>query len=395
MRRAGSMGVVVAALLACEVPPRPPECTFTATTGLPDPLVSRDGACLTSPAQWPRRREELLDLFAGTIYGRAPGRPERLDFEVRARDGAAMGGAATLKRVDLVSRHQGRVHTFELLLFTPNARRPRGVFLLLSTRPDRHTDPTRVERSEYWPAEDVIARGYGIAALQTDRLAPDDRATFTRGVIELFEGPVPEAQRRRDAWKTIAAWSWGARRAMDYLETDPDVDPARVAVVGHSRGGKAALWAGAQDERFALTVSNQSGCAGAALSRRPVGETVELVNAVFPHWFADAFRRYGGREDELPVDQHELFALIAPRAVAVGSAAEDEWSDPEGEFQGLAYASPVFSLWGHAAIDPAAWPRVDEPRFTFPRGYQLRPGAHGLTGLDWQRYLDVADQLWP
>lgn len=386
-------GLVLCALAGCAAP-TPPTCTFTVDTGLPDALVKTDGTCITSASEWPARRAELIDLFAGSIYGRAPDRPEQLDFAVTARDPMAMGGAATLKRVSITSQQQGRTHTFEVLLFTPNARPPQGVFLLLSTRPAKHTDPTRVERSEYWPAEDVIARGYGIAALQTDQLAPDDRDTFTRGVIELFEGPVPESQRKRDAWKTIAAWSWGARRAMDYLETDADVDASRVAIIGHSRGGKAALWAAAQDERFALTVSNQSGCAGAALSRRPVGETVELVNALFPHWFADAFRRYNGKEAELPVDQHQLLALLAPRAVAVGSAVNDEWADPEGEFQGLAYASSVYALFGHAPIDPAGWPKVDAPLYVSPRGYQLRPGDHSLTLLDWNRYLDVADRLW-
>jgi hypothetical protein len=385
-------GLVLCALAGCAAPTQ--TCTFIADTGLPDALVKADGTCITSASEWPARRAELLDLFAGSIYGRAPDRPEALDFAVTARDPMAMGGVATLKRVRLTSRHQGRTHNFELILFTPNARPPQGVFVLLSTRPERHTDPSRVERSEYWPAEDVIARGYGIAAVRTDQLAPDDQATFTRGVIELFEGPVPESQRKRDAWKTIAAWSWGARRVMDYLETDADVDASRVAIVGHSRGGKAALWAAAQDERFALTVSNQSGCAGAALSRRPVGETVELVNALFPHWFADAFRRYNGKEDELPVDQHQLFALLAPRAVAVGSAVNDDWSDPEGEFQGLAYASSVYALFGRERIDPAAWPKVDEPLFTAPRAYQLRPGDHSLTSLDWSRSLDVADRLW-
>lgn len=381
-----------ACVAACAAPPQPPTCTFTAETGLPDSLLKQDGTCIGRADEWPSRRAELLELFASTTYGRSPDRPEQLEFVVTQRDPTAMQGAATLKRVDVISQHQGRRHVFELLLFTPNRVPRAGVFLLLSTRPARHTDPSRAERSEYWPAETAIERGYGIAAIDTDRVAPDDRDTFKQGVIELFEGP--RTQRPKDAWKTIAAWSWGARRVMDYLETDPQVDARRVAIVGHSRGGKAALWASAQDERFSLTVSNQSGCAGAALSRRPVGETVELVNALFPHWFADAFRRYDRNEAALPVDQHQLLALIAPRALAVGSASKDDWADPEGEFQGLAYASPVYALFGHPPIAPTQWPGVDEAVISLPRGYHLRAGDHDLTAVDWGRYLDLADQVW-
>jgi hypothetical protein len=384
--------VACAWVTACAAPPQPATCTFTAETGLPDALQKQDGTCLSRADEWPARRAELVDVFASTIYGRAPDRPEQLEFVVTQRDPLAMQGAATLKRVDVISQHQGRRHVFELLLFTPNRVPRAGVFVLLSTRPARHTDPSRVERSEYWPAELAIERGYGIAAIDTDRVAPDDRETFKQGVIELFEGP--RTQRPKDAWKTIAAWSWGARRVVDYLENDPQVDASQVAIVGHSRGGKAALWASALDERFSLTVSNQSGCAGAALSRRPVGETVELVNALFPHWFADAFRRYDRNEAALPVDQHQLLALIAPRALAVGSASKDDWADPEGEFQGLAYASSVYALFGHKPIDPTQWPGVDEAVISLPRGYHLRAGDHDLTAVDWRRYLDLADQVW-
>lgn len=364
------------------------------TADLPDPLLFADGRRVTSKEQWPERRAEILELFRRHVYGRAPGAPEALEVTVLEDDAPAMGGAATLRRVVIKSKQAGREHAFELARFAPSAAKARGAFLLVSNRPARHTDPTRAQKSDFWPAEEIVARGYAAAAIQADAIAPDDPATFTSGVIRLFEGDAP-GPRAGDAWKMIAAWSWGASRAMDYLVTDPRIDAARVAVVGHSRAGKAALWAGAEDERFSLVISNESGCAGAALSRRPVGETVKLVNDFFPHWFADAFRAYGDDEAALPVDQHMLVALLAPRAVAVGSASEDHWADPEGEYLGLAHASPVFALWGHAPVPTSGgWPAPGASVFVAPRGYHLRVGEHDLTRWDWDRYLDVADRVW-
>ena len=167
-------------------------------------------------------------------------------------------------------------------------------------------------QSGFWPAERILQRGYGIAALHNAELAPDDKDTYRDGVIRLFEGDGDRA-RPRNACRALGAWAWGASRAMDYFASDSRVDPRRVAVVGHSRGGKAALRAGAQDERFALVVSNESGEGGAALSRRNFGETVARITESFPHWFAEAYKDYAGRERDLPVDQHMLLALIAPR----------------------------------------------------------------------------------
>lgn len=362
---------------------------------LPDALTRKDGRRVTSQDEWPERRAEIVDMFASQIYGRAPGRPEQLDFHVVEDDPAALGGAATLRRVAIESRQAGRTHSFEVSLFAPNGKRS-GTFLLLSTKPPSATDPTRATKNEYFPVESVVARGYAIATIQTNDLAPDDKDTYASGVIRLFEGDAKAAGARpADAWKAIAAWSWGASRAMDYLVTDPLVDPARVAVIGHSRGGKAALWAGAQDTRFSLTISNESGCAGAALSRRPVGETVDLVNAIYPHWFAENFRAYNGKEDLLPVDQHMLLALLAPRAAVVASASEDTWSDPEGEYLGLAYASSVYALWGFAPVLLGGMPPVGDAVFIAPRAYHLRPGTHALTQWDWDHYVNVADQVWP
>ena len=364
---------------------------------LPDLFMGNGGQRRAPPrarGAWRRRRAEILELFREHVYGRSPGRPERLRFAVVAENPRAMGGAATLRRVAVLGGHAGREHRFELTLFLPNARRGRvPVFLLLNNRPARNTDPAREQRSGFWPAEEVLARGYGIAALQVGELAPDDSARFREGAIRLFEGD-GSGPRRGDAWGALAAWAWGASRAMDYFETDPRVNAARVAVVGHSRGGKAALWAGAEDARFALVVANESGEGGAALGRRRFGETLARITETFPHWFAGRYRTFGGREAALPVDQHMLLALIAPRAVYVASADEDLWSDPRGEFLALAAASPVYALWGDRAIAAGDMPPLDRPLAVGRRGYHVRRGAHDLTSYDWARFVDFADVLW-
>ena len=361
---------------------------------LPSVLAGASGAVARTPAAWPARRAEMLELFREHIYGRSPGRPDALRFEVLAEDGRAMGGAATLRQVAVVSGHQGREHRFGLTLFLPNGVRGRvPVFLLLNNRPASLADPTRAQRSPFWPAEEVVARGYGIAALQVGELAPDDTGRFAEGVIRLFEGAAG-GRRPGNAWGALAAWAWGASRALDYLATDARADAARVAVVGHSRGGKAALWAGAQDERFAMVVSNESGEGGAALSRRRYGETVERITRAFPHWFAGNYRSFAGREDELPVDQHMLLALAAPRALFVASADEDLWADPRGEFLALAAASPAYALWGEPAVAADAMPPLDRPLVVGSRGYHVRRGGHDLTLFDWERFLDFADARW-
>jgi hypothetical protein len=358
---------------------------------LPDVLASRAGR-VGSQAAWAGRRAEVLELFREHVYGRSPGRPERLQFDVVEENPRAMDGAATLKRIAVLSTQAGREHRFELTIFLPNGRRgPVPLFLLLNNRPASNADPSRTEKSGFWPAEQMVQRGYGIAALQVGDLAPDDTDRYRDGVIALFDGA---AARTGSSWGALAAWAWGAGRAMDYFETDDRIDARRIAVVGHSRGGKAALWAGAEDTRFALVVSNESGEGGAALSRRHYGETIARINEAFPHWFAGNYKAFGGRASALPVDQHMLLALMAPRAVYVASASDDLWADPRGEFLSLAHASPVFALWGDRAIAPDGMPPLEQPLRTARRGYHVRRGIHNLTPYDWERFADFADTLW-
>lgn len=360
---------------------------------LPDVLKGKTRQVSTQ-SQWRERRAEILALFRDTVYGRSPGRPQHLDSKVTEDNPQAMDGKATLRRVTIASRQGARSHQFELILFLPNARKDRApVFLFINNRGIANTDPTRAEKSGFWPAEQLVGRGYGIAAIQYNQLAPDNKDTYRDGVITLFEDGAG-TPRGEFTWMAIAAWAWGASRAMDYLATDARVDASHVAIVGHSRGGKAALWAGAEDERFAMVVSNESGEGGAALSRRMFGETVERINTSFPHWFTSTYKTFNNREAELPLDQHMLLALAAPRALYVASADEDLWSDPRGEFLSLAASSPAFALWGDAAIRPDQMPPLETPLVVGRRGYHIRTGPHNLTPYDWDRFADFADRVW-
>jgi len=201
-----------------------------------------------------------------------------------------------------------------------------------------------------------------------------------------------QTEPRDDEWGALASWGWGLSRALDYLEHDADVDARRVALMGHSRTGKAALWAAARDERFAMVISNESGTGGAKLSRRHFGETVAEINRGFPFWFAHNFRKYDGREGELPVDQHELLALIAPRPVYVAVAADDLWGDPRGSFLAAKAAEPVFALLGAPSALPDAMPPANHPTLDGTIGFHLRPGTHDVTDYDWQQFLALADR---
>lgn len=356
---------------------------------LPDLL----GKAKTKKA-WQRRRLEILELFRLHVYGRSPARPEHLRFQIVEENPQAMNGAATLKRIAVLSNQAGRKHSFELIVFLPNSvRRPVPVFLFLNNRSAANTDFTRAQKSGFWPAEKMIARGYGIATLQVSELAPDDQEHFRDGVMRLYEGDSAKA-RGGNTWGALAALAWGASRAMDYFASDPRINARRVAVVGHSRGGKAALWAGAVDERFALVISNESGEGGAALSRRQFGETLSQINNTFPHWFAAAYKRYNARVEDLPVDQHMLLALIAPRALYVASADEDLWSDPRGEFLTLVNSSPAYALWGDPLIRAEDMPPLNQPLYRGRCGYHIRTGGHDLSAYDWERFMDFADYLW-
>jgi len=360
---------------------------------LPDPLVTSDGRKVRSVRQWENeRRGELLELFTREEYGRAPGRPEDMSFEL-LESGEAFDGLAVRKQVRV--RYGERKNDYlTLLLYVPrNAAGPVPAFLGINFEGNMAVadDPAvmmpdggkisaygvyhfsdRAAKSGRWCVEKVLAAGYALATFDRADVDPDFDDNFANGVHGMYPAPGP------DEWGTIAAWAWGLSRAMDYLETESLVDASRVAVIGHSRLGKTALWAGATDTRFAMVISNDSGCGGAAISRRTFGETVSIINHAFPHWFCDNFNKYNDNEAALPFDQHELVALIAPRPVYVASASEDLWADPVGEGLSAEAAAGVYALWGRKAVS-----RI---------GRHIRPGGHDITEYDWTRYLQFADR---
>ena len=364
---------------------------------IPDVLKTSDGKKTDSAAVWEAvRRPEILELFKAQVFGRNPvGRPATLRFEPIAADREMVGGKAIRKRVNIRYTGPGGEGCIALTAFIPKSPKPVPAFVLICNRSSqKHIDPDRLAPNPFFPAEELVARGYAALAFHNGDVDPDAHDGFTNGVHGVFQ-PDPKA-RTADSWGTIAAWAWGASRVMDWIESEPFIDRTRVAVIGHSRGGKTALWCGANDTRFALAISNDSGCGGAKLNRMdlPKSESIARINKAFPHWFCENFKQYGGREDALPVDQHMLVALVAPRLVYVASATQDDWAGQPGEFQSCVLATPVWRLYGKKGLVGETFPAADTPLQGGCIGYHLRTGKHDLALYDWERYMDFADAHW-
>lgn len=402
-----------AALTAQQPPPNYDEARVPAYS-LPDLFTTASGARVATPGDWATRREEIRRLLESEMFGRVPRAWDDISFSVDAVDAAALGGTAVRKVVTVRVAERA----LRLLLYLPaRAPRPVPVFVGLGFLPNQsvHADPgiplaglwtqdpatkaitlapaaadSRGSAASRWQVEMLLARGYGLAHVYYGDIEPDIAGAMSHGVRAALLKPGQVAP-AGDEWGAIAAWAWGLSQVAFYLQQDRDVDGSRLALVGHSRLGKTALWAGALDPRFGIVISNDSGEGGAAISRRRFGETVVDLNTRFPHWFCGRYARYNGREDQMPFDSHMLLALIAPRPLYVASAIDDQWADPKGEFLGAAAASTVYEWLGRKGLGTTVMPPVDTPVGNTVR-YHVRTGKHDITAYDWQQYLDFADR---
>jgi hypothetical protein len=383
---------------------------------LPDPLKTFNGKKVKNVKKWEtKRRPELLDFFTQNIYGAVPGELKITSYEVTEQSNNALNGKAIRKQIDLSFRKDNNSLDFTILMYLPKNTDKVPMFLAynfygnhtITNEVDiviseawaadnpsfgiinnQLTEQSRGVRANRWPVEKMIEAGYGLAVIYYGEVDPD-KDDLSDGIQPFFY--VDDQQQPADnEWGSIAAWAWGLSRAMDYFEMDEQVDASKVIVFGHSRLGKTSLWAGASDTRFAGVISNNSGCGGAALSKRRVGETVWRINRSFPYWFCQNFKNYSKNEEALPVDQHELIALIAPRPVYVASAEDDQWADPRGEFLSALYASPVYKLYGKKGITQNEMPEVNQP-IQNTVAYHIRTGKHDVTDFDWEQYIKWAD----
>jgi pimeloyl-ACP methyl ester carboxylesterase len=356
---------------------------------LPEILKTTDGRQVKSRKMWEdTRRPEILGLFAENIYGQMPQDYDSIRYNVTKEDNAAMNGRATLKEVSVQVFRKKKSVTIHLTLFVPNqAKKPVPAFVLINNRGNDNTDATRKVKSEFWPAEMVIDSGYAIAAFHVSDLAPDKNETFMNGLLQMY----PEQLAADNGMRAIGAWAWGASRVVDYFEKDKDIDPKKVVVVGHSRGGKASLWAAANDQRFAICVTNCSGNTGAALARRQFGERITRINTTFPYWFSNNYKKFNDRENSLPVDQHMLIALVAPRPIYATNASKDLWADPTGTFLSLKAAEEAYGLYNIKSNLPAKPPGINQPIIKSQLAYHNREGEHNMTSYDWENFVRFAN----
>lgn len=384
---------------------------------LPSLLTSQGGMVINNVEDWEVfRKPEIFHALETHIYGRVPGTLDSMEVVVKESNGNAFNGIAKRKQLTLILTKNQKKLQVEVLIYLPKTDKKVPVFLgynfygnqgitddknvfitnsWVPIRPEiginshKADEDSRGINKRRWPIEKIVKAGYGVVTLYCGDIDPDWN-NFEDGIHALFYNK-GQNKPRPDEWATIAAWSWGLSRVMDYLETDSQIEHKKVIVLGHSRLGKTALWAAASDIRFAACISNNSGCMGASLSRRNYGESVEVINTAFPHWFCGNFKKYSKKEYMLPVDQHMVMALIAPRPLYIASASEDKWADPKGEFLSAKHASVVYNLYGIPGLICSEMPEIDFPLIDVV-SYHVRTGIHDVTDFDWDQYIHFANK---
>ena len=352
---------------------------------LPSLLTASDGDSVTAPSDWwNRRRPRLLSRFRAHVYGQLPPPPPTVRVERRSSDQSALDGRALRRHVTLHFTDRPEGPALDLLVFVPKeSEGPAPIFAGLNLRGNRTVLP-----NDDWPVTALIDRGYGLVVAYYGDLFPDRPGGFDESVYQIHAA---EHDATGGNGSALSAWAWGFHRMVDYAAQTDAIDADRVIAVGHSRLGKAALWAGATDRRLVAVVDNASGCGGSALFRRRYGERIVHIDTRFPHWFRDRFRQYRENESALPVDQHQLLALMAPRPVLVSAKTRDRWADPKGMFVSTKHASPAWTVLGHQGLATRTLPKPDAPVLSRV-GYHLRSGDHSLRPVDWTAFLDHADR---
>jgi hypothetical protein len=398
---------------------------------LPQLLLSDNGTRIQTTREWETlRRPEILKSFQQNVYGRVPGKPVDLHYRTTSIDETALNGKATRKEITIYFTKGEEGPSMVVLIYLPNEiKGPVPVFVGLNftgnhaVQPDSTitvTDnwkrlntnnapgwknlwpsqpsgwtpvlnnkiPQRGEEAYRWPVNELIAHGYGLATAWYEDAEADNPEGWKAGVRGKLSRDLNIQPKE---WGSISVWAWELSRIMDYLETDNRVNAKQVVVTGLSRLGKTALWAGANDPRFAIVISNDSGEGGAALSKRIYGETIELINRVNPHWFVEKYKSYNFAPEKLPVDAHMLIALSAPRPVYIASAVDDKPADPKGEFLSGKFAAPVYALYGKKGLGVDEQPAVDTP-VGEAIGYHVRTGGHDILLYDWQQFITFANR---
>lgn len=350
---------------------------LAAKRAVPELLKFKNGADVITKEDFEARRKEIREILSENEYGIMPEKPESLSVKVVKTDEGFCAGKAPLTNLEFTVAVNGESFSFPVAAVIPKGKTNLPAFVHINFRPD--------VPDKYMLSEEIADAGFAVFSFCYKDVTSDD-GDFENGIAKIF---TPKERELTSPGK-IAMWAWAAMRVMDYIETLPEIDKNRVAVVGHSRLGKTALLTGAFDERFNFVISNDSGCSGAAISRGKGGESVASITTVFPFWFCTKYKEFADRENEMPFDQHFLLAASAPRHVIIGSAEEDLWADPESEFLCAHIASEAYEkIYGISGLVdegeiPTATTVLDKGNIQ----YHVRKGKHYFSREDWKYYMN-------
>ena len=361
---------------------------------LPDPLLLKNGQPVKDAAAWwKQRRPEILADYENEIYGHIPARTPKVSFEVTETDNHALNGKAIKKtiigHIDN-ARYPADTPSIRITLYIPTAAQ-KAVPLMVTVGGFLGPFPGTKKDSTPTALDMVIAKGWAIGTVNTGAIQADNGAGLAEGIIGLVNEGRP---RQPSDWGVLAAWSWGLSRALDYFETEKMINKKQIGIEGHSRWGKTALLAAALDARWSIAYVSCSGSMGASLEKRNYGETVDIVagDGEF-HWMAENFLKYGGHPEAMPVDAHDLIALVAPRPVFITGGTHDSWADPKGEFLACVAAGPVYKLLGKKDMGTSVMPAPDAGLMDGELAFRLHEGGH--TDLpDWPVFIAFAARQW-